>query len=242
MLTCCAACLASWRRWPRWSGWRFPRLSLEAVRELASSHAADGDAIYALTRGNAFFVTELLASGAEPLPATVRDAVLARIARLSPAARGLLQGVALVPAGVELWLLDAAFHDVAGHVDECVTAGVLQAQAGAVAFRHELARRAVESAVAPRLRRDLHAAILRALETAPVDVGDARLALHAEEAGDTAAVLRHGRAAAEHSATDRRAPGGRDAVRASPAPRGRPAGRRAGRRAPGARARVRGER
>ena len=77
---------------------------------------------------------------------------------------------------------------------------MLRGQAGAVAFRHELARRAVESAVAPRLRRDLHAAILRALETAPVDVGDARLALHAEEAGDTAAVLRHGRAAAEHGA------------------------------------------
>lgn len=29
-----------------------PLLSLEAVRELASSHGADGDAIYALTRGN----------------------------------------------------------------------------------------------------------------------------------------------------------------------------------------------
>ena len=61
-----------------------PPLSLEAVRELASAQAADGDAIHALTRGNSFFVTELLASGAEALPATVRDAVLARIAGCRP--------------------------------------------------------------------------------------------------------------------------------------------------------------
>jgi DNA-binding CsgD family transcriptional regulator/tetratricopeptide (TPR) repeat protein len=132
------------------------------------------------------------------LPATVRDAVLARIARLSPAARGLLEGVALVPARAELWLLDAAFPAVADRVEECVQGGVLEAVSAAVAFRHELARLAVESTVGPRRRRELQAAILAALETAPVDVRSARLAHHAEKAGDTDAVLRHGLAAAEH--------------------------------------------
>src|SRR5690242_19591215 len=51
-----------------------PPLSLEAVRALAEPHAADADAIHALTGGNPFFVTELLASGADSVPATVRDA------------------------------------------------------------------------------------------------------------------------------------------------------------------------
>jgi DNA-binding CsgD family transcriptional regulator/tetratricopeptide (TPR) repeat protein/type II secretory pathway predicted ATPase ExeA len=178
-----------------------PPLSLEAVRELASAHAADGNAIYALTRGNSFLVTELLASGAEALPATVRDAVLARTARLSLAAQSLLEGVALVPVCAELWLLDAAFPAVADRVGECIQGGVLKAESNAVAFPHELARLAVESTVAPRRRRDLHAAILRALEGAPVEVSRSRLAHHAEEAGDTAAVLRHGRAAAERGST-----------------------------------------
>ena len=41
-----------------------PPLSLEAVRELASAHEADGDAIHALTGGNPFFVTELAARAA----------------------------------------------------------------------------------------------------------------------------------------------------------------------------------
>ena len=179
-----------------------PPRSLEAVRELAVEHAADGDAIYALTQGNSFFVTELLTSSGDALPATVRDAVLARCAGLSGPARRLLDGAALVPARVELWLLEAAFREEADRVDECVAAGVLEATSDAVAFRHELARLAVESTVAPRRRRDLHAAILRAMETTPIGLVDSsRLAHHAEEAGDTAAVLRHGLAAAQRGAT-----------------------------------------
>jgi DNA-binding CsgD family transcriptional regulator/tetratricopeptide (TPR) repeat protein len=174
-----------------------PPLSRTAVRRLAAAENADGDEIFALTHGNPFFVTELLASPGEALPATVRDAVLARTARRSPAARRLLEGVALVPGRAELWLLDGAFPDDVGHVDECVTAGVLVADARNVAFRHELARRAVESTVPPERRRRLHAAILRALETTPRRFDSSRLAHHADEAGDVEAVLRYGRAAAE---------------------------------------------
>ena len=56
-----------------------PRLSVAAVRRLAAPHGADGDAIHRLTHGNAFYVTEVLASGSAALPETVRDAVLARV-------------------------------------------------------------------------------------------------------------------------------------------------------------------
>ena len=45
--------------------------------------------------------------GRREIPDTVRDAVLARAARLSPAARTLLEAVAVVPPPVELWLLEA---------------------------------------------------------------------------------------------------------------------------------------
>jgi DNA-binding CsgD family transcriptional regulator/tetratricopeptide (TPR) repeat protein len=176
---------------------RVPPLSLAAVRELAEPLGADAEAIYRLTDGNAFYVTEILAADAEVLPETVRDAVLARISSLSRDARAVLDAVALVPARMELWLLDAVAPDGLPPLDECLAAGVLRADVDGVAFRHELARLVVESTVPLHRRTALHAAILAALEP----LGDVpRLAHHAEGAGDSSAVLRYAIAAAEHAA------------------------------------------
>jgi DNA-binding CsgD family transcriptional regulator/tetratricopeptide (TPR) repeat protein len=177
-----------------------PRLSVAAVQELAAPHGADGEEIHRLTRGNAFYVTEVLAAGEGTLPETVRDAVLARAAVLEPPARGLLDVAALVPARAELWLLEATAPAELEHLDECLAVGMLVAGRDAVAFRHELARLALESAVPLRRRRLLHAAIFAALASPPDGVPDAsRLAHHADEAGDAAAVLEHAPAAARRA-------------------------------------------
>lgn len=58
-----------------------PPLSVEAVTALAGGDAALAARIHRVTDGNAFYVTEVLASG-EEVPSTVREAVLARAARL----------------------------------------------------------------------------------------------------------------------------------------------------------------
>ena len=164
-----------------------PRLSVEAVRALAEPHNADGDAIHRLTQGNAFFVTEVIAAGGSELPETVRDAVLARVALLEEPARRLLEAIAVVPLRAELWLLEAVVPDELEHLDALLHAGVVHADRDGVAFRHELARLAIEGSMPPHRRRSLHEALLRAL----VDRGDlSRLAHHAEEAGDAEAVLR----------------------------------------------------
>jgi DNA-binding CsgD family transcriptional regulator/tetratricopeptide (TPR) repeat protein len=174
-----------------------PRLSVEAVRRLAEPYGADGDAIHRLTLGNAFYATEILASGGELLPATVRDAVLARIAVLGPCARRLLDVVAVVPSRVELWLLESVAPAELLQLDVCVAAGVLREDGGAVAFRHELARLACESAVPPNRRRALHAALVQALASPPHGSPDvSRLAHHADAAADSAAVLEYAPAAA----------------------------------------------
>lgn len=59
-------------------------LSEAAVRLLAQGSRVDSDMLYQQTRGNPFFVAEVLAAGAGGIPVTVRDAVLARAARLPP--------------------------------------------------------------------------------------------------------------------------------------------------------------
>jgi DNA-binding CsgD family transcriptional regulator len=175
-----------------------PRLSLEAVQELAEPHGADGAAIHRLTQGNAFYVTEILAGGGSALPETVRDAVLARVARLEPASRRLLEVVSVVPARAELSLLEAVAPDTAEQLDACLASGALRTDGDGVAFRHELARLAVESAVPPLRRRALHAKIVLALHA----TGQlSRLAHHAEEAGDSAAVLEYAPEAARRAAS-----------------------------------------
>jgi DNA-binding CsgD family transcriptional regulator len=182
-----------------------PRLSLDAVRALAAPRGADAEAIHRLTRGNAFYVTEILAAGADPgggaLPETVRDAVLARAASLGSEARSLLGVVALVPAGAELWLLEAVAGGELQHLEVCLQSGILREDGDAVAFRHELARLAVESSIPPHRRRALHARLLEALAEPAVGSPDpSRLAHHAEHTGDTAAVLEHAPLAARSAA------------------------------------------
>src|SRR5262249_25509800 len=70
-----------------------PALTHAAVAELAAPIGVDADELYEKTGGNPFFVTEVLATGMHDVPPTVRDAVLARAARLGPDARGLLEAV-----------------------------------------------------------------------------------------------------------------------------------------------------
>ncbi|HYU62535.1 MAG TPA: AAA family ATPase [Verrucomicrobiae bacterium] len=171
---------------------RLSTLSPAAVAQLAAPHGVDAADLYRKTSGNAFFVTEVLAGGTHAVPATVHDAVMARIARLSAKGQGLVEAASIIPATAELWLLDLMRPGSIDSVDECVASGVLVAQPDGVAFRHELARLAVEASIAPHRRTALHVAAVAALASRPEDARDpARVAHHAEAAGDSRAVLIH---------------------------------------------------
>lgn len=172
-------------------------LSRLALTELAAPATLDLDELYQKTGGNPFFVTEVLAAGAEDVPPTVRDAVLGRAARLSPSARAVLDAVSIVPSRCELWLLGELAGRGAADLEECLSSGMLAAAADAVAFRHELARLALEESLSANRRASLHQVALRALAASPAGEEDpARLAHHAEAAGDAVAVLRYAPAAA----------------------------------------------
>jgi DNA-binding CsgD family transcriptional regulator len=175
---------------------RLEPLSMEAVAELAAPFGVDAAELHRRTAGNPFFVTEALAAGGLELPATVRDAVLARVAPLSPPARRLLDAAAIVPGPIELPLLEALAGEASRHLEECLSCGVLGSTGPTLAFRHDLARVVVEEALTPDVRLALHRRALAALAG-----GDpARLAYHAEGADDAGAVLRFAPAAAERAA------------------------------------------
>jgi DNA-binding CsgD family transcriptional regulator len=178
-------------------------LSQASVAALAAEAGAEVDpaALHRRTGGNPFFVTEVLAAGGGGMPETLRDAVLARAARLDDRARALLDAVAIEPGGAELWLLRALAEDADLALDAGLASGMLRAERDTVAFRHEIARRAVADALAPHRRERLHARALAAL-TAAVDRRPdlARLAHHAEAAADAEAVLRWAPAAGARAA------------------------------------------
>jgi DNA-binding CsgD family transcriptional regulator/tetratricopeptide (TPR) repeat protein len=181
---------------------RLAPLSPSGVASLAEPHGVDADELYRATAGNPFFVTEALAAGEEEIPQTIRDAVLARAARLSDAARAFIEAVAVVPPQAELWLLNILVGDSVERLEECLGSGMLSPEPHGVAFRHELARLAVEESIAPNRRIELHKQVLAALVAAPNDTSDpARLAHHAEAAGDVDAVLRFAPAAAARAAS-----------------------------------------
>ena len=179
-----------------------PRLSPAAVAQLADPSDVDADELYRTTAGNPFFVSEVLATGGAELPATVRDAVLARASRLSAGARALLEAVAIAPPQAGVWLLEALVPSDVQRLQECLAAGILAPTRDGVAFRHELARMVVEQAIAPDRALRLHHAALAALAAPPAGAPDpARLAHHAEAAGDADAVLRFAPAAAARAAS-----------------------------------------
>jgi DNA-binding CsgD family transcriptional regulator len=181
---------------------RLAPLSKAGVAQLARQAWRPTEQIYTATSGNPFFVTEVLASETPGVPITVRDAVLARAARLSPAARDVLDLAAVVPARIEQRVIEAALgasSTVA--LEECIARGMLRLEGTHVAFRHELARLAIESALSPAQQRALHAQVLRAMlahDTERAQV--ARLVHHAALAEDGALVLRFAPEAARQAA------------------------------------------
>jgi DNA-binding CsgD family transcriptional regulator/tetratricopeptide (TPR) repeat protein len=176
-----------------------PPLTEDAVRRLADGTPYAADALHRLTGGNPFFVAEVLGGRGEEIPASARDAVLARTAALSEPARRVLETAALGGLRVDSDIASRAAGGGLDTLDELVGAGLLLADDGALRFRHELARRAVESQIAPHRRVHLHRALLQVLEFLGCD-DQARLAFHAEGAAEATLVARYAVPAARQAA------------------------------------------
>ena len=162
-------------------------LSPAGVAEMAQQAGRSARGLFDVTQGNPFFVTELLAGDAQALPASVRDAVLARMAPLAPASRGVIELASVSPTQIEVTLLDAIALKPRESIASCTAAGLLVLEGGYLRFRHELARRAVEASLSPGRAAALHAAVFEALRDRATSV--ARLVHHAARAGLSGAVL-----------------------------------------------------
>jgi DNA-binding CsgD family transcriptional regulator len=173
-------------------------LSEAAVATLAAGSGLEPHELYRLTGGSPFFVTEMVAAATSDVPSSARDLVLARAASLSAAAREALDVAAVLGRQTPSAVLTTAGATAAA-LAELLTCGIVEAAVTQLRFRHEIARQAVQSGIAPHRLEVLHRSALTALLAAGCE-DDARLAFHADHAGDSERVLKHGVAAGRAAA------------------------------------------
>jgi DNA-binding CsgD family transcriptional regulator len=168
-------------------------LSRAAVGTLLHGHSPDPAEVHRRTAGNPFYISQILAQPDSPLPDSVRDAVLARTADLTPAVRHCLELLSCTPEPLGRELLDALGVSTTT-VGVLAATGLVERHGSGVAFRHEIARSVILEAATPGSEPALHAAMVAALEAVG---GDASvLAHHAAAGGDAARVQRYAPAAA----------------------------------------------
>ena len=131
------------------------------------------DEVMARSEGIPFYAEELMASrtGSEPLPPTVRDAILARIARLTEPVQDLLRKAALLGGHIDERLLAVVAERPIGEVVEALREAIahqfLVAEPDGCRFRHALVREALHDDLLPGERHRLHEAAATAIDAQP---------------------------------------------------------------------------
>jgi DNA-binding CsgD family transcriptional regulator/tetratricopeptide (TPR) repeat protein len=179
---------------------RLEPLSEQAVSVMARKMNRPSKGIYEVTRGNPFFVTEVLRNDVGEIPATVWDAVLARLIHLPASSRDLLELASIIPGSTELWLFEAILHPAPTALDACIEGGFLVPSGDFLTFHHELVRLAIESSLAISRSKDLHHSVLQVLRARPAgEIALARFVHHATRAADSSMVLEYGPQAASQA-------------------------------------------
>ena len=159
-------------------------LSLEAVTQLAVGHALSPEEVHQRTGGNAFYVSEMLRGSESDALRSVQDTVLSRIAAASPDVRSALEAVSIFPRRAE-WDLALRVSGVdESAFDAAIEAGLMEDTGTYLAFRHEIARQAVETSLRTGRRMRLNTTLLEALQ-ALGSASTARQLHHARQAADT---------------------------------------------------------
>jgi DNA-binding CsgD family transcriptional regulator len=138
-------------------------LSLDAVSAIVGDMTLDPEAVLAATAGNPFLVEEMISADEVAVSSSLQDSVMARVRKLSRGAQQMLKTLAVIPEPIPtsdaLGLKGASEH----RLDECERRGLLHVGTEMVGFRHDLTRRAVETALTGSERLARNRAVLKDL-------------------------------------------------------------------------------
>ncbi len=179
-------------------------LSHDSVTKLAHEKGIDQnlDTLYRTTGGNPFFVTELLATkkiSQLNVPASVRDAISARLNSLDKSEQELLETISLIPKTVPIVLLKELFPENAEtYVMSCVGRGLLTVvDNDSFRFRHELSRLGTLERLSAFEKKRIHEKILKSLLKLEMNQEIDLLVHHASGALDAEKVLQFAPVAAK---------------------------------------------
>ncbi|MGW6278481.1 ATP-binding protein [Kribbella sp. NPDC055071] len=164
-------------------------LSVDAIRDLAQGSEWSPSDLMELTDGNPFFVIEALAER-DRVPATVVDAVLARMHGLSPAGAAAVEQLSVLPAKVAVSFAETLIPDHEA-LSEAEQQGIITVDGTELGFRHEITRRAVERSIPGSRRTRLNRIVMEQLLRA-ASPQLSQVVHHAVNAGDVDAMLRYG--------------------------------------------------
>ncbi|MEN8114342.1 MAG: AAA family ATPase [Actinomycetota bacterium] len=174
---------------------RLGGLSAAAVESLVADSGLDPEEVLEATGGNPLFVTQLMATAGDGVPASVQDSVMTRVRRVSPESRHALRALSVLPEPIERSNVPSFAGGEA--LAELEQVGLLDVGSEFVEFRHELIRQAVEASLTKSERTSFNRKALEFL----LSVADpARLVHHAREAGDVEKLLDLAPRAAEAAA------------------------------------------
>ena len=159
-------------------------LSAATVADLARRAGRSPADVHAATGGNPFLVTEVLGAPPDSVPVGVRDAVLARAARLDSAGREIAELVAVLPGKTERSLLMGTLQPEETTIDRALAIGMIRDAEGALSFRHELARRALEESLSPARKRSVHEQLLARLTSEERARFNEKLSVEYQRTGD----------------------------------------------------------
>ena len=179
------------------------RFSKATVDQLAVQKGyASGDRLYALTGGNPFYVTEILASYSPGIPERVKDSVLAVFHARSDATRALWEFLSILPTSrIELNIAKRIESDFANSIDACIASGVIVSKPGHLSFKHELFRLAIEESLPSIKRNKLHKRMLDIIMEVSTETHNlAQLVHHARYADEKELVVKFAPQAARQAA------------------------------------------
>ncbi|MDQ3279337.1 MAG: LuxR C-terminal-related transcriptional regulator, partial [Bacteroidota bacterium] len=176
-------------------------LSKESVHTLACNAGYKGEDVYAITGGNPFYVSEVLASYSTGIPENVKDTILSVYNRQNEITRKAWQLLAIMPEGLEYnyaGTIDERWLDA---FDESLSKGIAVLRNDRLYFKHELYRRTIEASLSPIKQLELNKRVLTYFLSSFQETGEVQRIVHyAKNAAEKKLVFQFAPLAAKHAA------------------------------------------